>query len=61
MRLIVCDADGGSARFSKYSGSLEWRNAIVLWVIVGGSDYRNLFFPDAATDGTKTLPPSAQL
>ena len=34
---------GTSARFSKYAGALEWKNAIVLWVNVGGSDYKNLF------------------
>ena len=32
-----------SVSFSKYSGSLEWRNAIVLWVNIGGADYRNVF------------------
>ena len=34
---------GKPVSFSKYSGSLEWNNAIVLWVNVGGQDYRNLF------------------
>ena len=31
------------ARFSKYSGVVEWRNAVVLWVNVGGADYKNQF------------------
>ena len=30
-------------RFSKYSGVVEWRNCVVLWVNVGGKDYTNLF------------------
>lgn len=34
---------GRGARFSKYAGALEWRNAIVLWVNVGGKDYKNVF------------------
>lgn len=43
---VVAALAGGSRmpKFSKYSGSLEWRNAIVLWVNVGGADYANLFF-----------------
>jgi hypothetical protein len=43
---ISAMTDGRGARFSKYVGSLEWRNAVVLWVNVGGSDYKNVFFPD---------------
>lgn len=35
-------------RFSKYSGSLEWKNAVVLWVNIGGSDYKNVFFDGGA-------------
>lgn len=34
--------------FSKYSGTLEWRNAILLWVNIGGADYRNVFFDGGA-------------
>jgi hypothetical protein len=45
---------GRGARFSKYAGSLEWRNAIVLWVNVGGSDYKNMFKPDASGELTMT-------
>jgi len=30
-------------RFSKYSGILEWKNAIVLWVNIYGDSYKNLF------------------
>ncbi|KAL1530144.1 hypothetical protein AB1Y20_001060 [Prymnesium parvum] len=37
-----------SPRFSKYSGSLEWANAIVLWVNIGGPDYNNNFLDDGA-------------
>lgn len=33
----------GVAKFSKYSGVVEWQNAIVLWVNVGGRDYNNAF------------------
>jgi hypothetical protein len=33
-------------RFSKYSGVVEWQNCVVLWVNVGGSDYKNLFLDD---------------
>jgi len=29
--------------FSKYTGCLEFRNALVLWVNIGGKDYRNVF------------------
>ena len=36
------------ARFSKYTGSLEWANAVVLWVNVGGPDYTNLFLERGA-------------
>ena len=31
------------SRFSKYCGVTEWRNAIYLWVNIGGSDYSNQF------------------
>ena len=34
--------------FSKYSGCLEWRNAIVLWVNIGGKEYKNVFFDGGA-------------
>ncbi len=40
MRAISCK---GVARFSKYSGVVEWANAVVLWVNVGGEDYSNTF------------------
>ena len=42
---VVAALAGGERKpkFSKYSGSLEWRNAVVLWVNVGGADYANLF------------------
>lgn len=30
-------------RFSKYSGVVEWRNAIFFWVNIGGKDYANMF------------------
>ena len=43
--------DGRGARFSKYAGCLEWRNAILLWVNVGGSDYKNVFKPDKESGG----------
>ena len=36
----------GAPRFSKYVGIVEWRNAIVLWVNIGGSDYDNQFFAE---------------
>ena len=39
----------------RYSGSLEWRNAIVLWVNVGGADYNNQFFFEPATGGQGLL------
>lgn len=45
---IAVMTEGRGASFSKYSGSLEWRNAVVLWVNVGGSDYKNMFFTDRA-------------
>ena len=50
---------GRPAKFSKYLGCLEWKNAIVLWVNVGGSDYKNLFFTECAAaadaaDATKS-------
>lgn len=35
---------GRRAKFSKYAGALEWKNAIVLWVNIGGKDYKNVFF-----------------
>lgn len=35
--------EGYSPRFSKYCGTVEWRNVIFLWVNVGGTDYENLF------------------
>lgn len=30
-------------RYNKYSGVLEWDNAVMLWVNVGGQDYGNFF------------------
>jgi len=45
---VVAMLAGGSVRFSKYSGALEWRNAVVLWVNVGGQDYNNVFLDDGA-------------
>ena len=30
-------------KFSKYSGVVEWANAVVLWVNIGGCDYSNDF------------------
>lgn len=44
---------GKGARFSKYVGALEWRNAVVLWVNIGGSDYKNAF--SASDDGGLTM------
>jgi hypothetical protein len=41
------DACGSALR---YSGSIEWKNAIFLFVNVGGTDYSNLF-----TDGGKRM------
>ena len=38
--LLAC---GGRPRFSKYLGALEWRNAVSLFVNVGGAEYNNLF------------------
>ena len=32
-----------SPRFNKYSGVAEWKNAIFLWVNIGGVDYENQF------------------
>lgn len=34
-------------KFSKYAGAIEWKNAIFLFVNVGGSDYKNLFMDGA--------------
>ena len=51
MSAVLAMTQGRNARFSKYSGSLEWRNAIVLWVNVGGPDYKNLFFVPPGEDG----------
>ena len=45
---------GRGARFSKYSGSLEWKNCVLLWVNVGGSDYKNVFH--AAPAGQQDKP-----
>lgn len=36
-------SDASHAKFSKYSGVVEWRNAVLLWVNVGGRDYANAF------------------
>ena len=36
-------ASGRQAKFSKYTGALEWKNAVVLWVNIGGKDYTNNF------------------
>jgi hypothetical protein len=42
---VVAALAGGNRtpKFSKYSGLVEWRNAVVLWINVGGADYANLF------------------
>ena len=37
---------GKRPTFSKY-GTTEWRNAIVLWVNIGGGDYNNVFLDGA--------------
>lgn len=37
---------GGRPRFSKYMGALEWKNAVCLFVNVGGAEYNNLFLDD---------------
>ena len=42
------------AKFSKYAGALEWKNAVVLWVNIGGSDYKNNFASDKAGGLTMT-------
>ena len=42
-KLSVVAAIAGQTRFSKYSGSLEFKNAVVLWVNIGGNDYKNVF------------------
>jgi hypothetical protein len=40
---VVRALNGGRhARFSKY-GILEWKNAVCLWINVGGADYKNVF------------------
>ena len=31
-------------KFNKHAGILEWKNAIVLWVNIGGEGYENVFF-----------------
>jgi hypothetical protein len=49
-KLSVVTAIAGNTRFSKYSGSLEFKNAVVLWVNIGGNDYRNVFM-----DGGKRM------
>jgi hypothetical protein len=42
---VMSMSNGGSTpRFSKYSGVVEWRNAVYLWVNIGGkTGYRNSF------------------
>jgi hypothetical protein len=42
---VMSMSNGGSLpRFSKYSGVVEWRNAVYLWVNIGGkTGYRNSF------------------
>ena len=47
---------GRGARFSKYSGSLEWKNCVVLWVNVGGADYKNVFHADKPDAGAADDP-----
>ena len=37
---------GKRPTFSKY-GTTEWRNAVVLWVNIGGGDYNNVFLDGA--------------
>jgi len=43
MAALKRPADAFHAKFSKYSGVVEWRNAVLLWVNVGGRDYANAF------------------
>ncbi len=40
---LLTPEGSGYAKFSKYAGVVEWRNAVVLWVNVDGGDYDNLF------------------
>ena len=51
---IMAMTQGRNARFSKYAGALEWRNAVVLFVNVGGKDYKNLFASDGVDGLTMT-------
>ena len=46
--VVTVLAGNRKTRFSKYSGSLEWANAIVLWVNIGGKDYNNNFLDGGA-------------
>lgn len=41
--VVALLAGGTLPRFSKYLGALEWRNAVSLFVNVGGAEYNNLF------------------
>ena len=41
--VVAMLAGGTLPRFSKYLGALEWRNAVSLFVNVGGAEYNNLF------------------
>jgi hypothetical protein len=46
--VVTALAGNRPARFSKYSGSLEWKNCVVLWVNIGGTDYNNNFLNGGA-------------
>ena len=41
--VVALLSGGGRPRFSKYMGALEWKNAVCLFVNVGGAEYNNLF------------------
>jgi len=42
-RVMDVLSSSGPVKFSKYSGIAEFRNAVILWVNVGGRDYENQF------------------
>jgi len=44
--VVALLSGGGRPRFSKYMGALEWKNAVCLFVNVGGAEYNNLFLDD---------------
>lgn len=46
---VASGTNNNNVRFNKYSGVAEWRNALFLWVNIGGSTgYRNTFSDDGA-------------